>query len=141
MATTGDCNITGSFLKKYIGNKSCFSDPVDGATGSLYIPATDVVLPDISDEFKIERKYESTNPRVGALGKCWTTNFETQLQINGTEANVLCTDGHVETFKYIADEWVNDKGGAEIYTLKREKDYFIFRANQEKRTYQYDSTG
>lgn len=99
------------------------------------------MLPDIHDEFKIERKYESTNPRVGALGKCWTTNFETQLQINGTEANVLCTDGHVETFKYIADEWVNDKGGAEIYTLKREKDYFIFRANQEKRTYQYDSTG
>ena len=141
LATTGDCNLTATCIKKYVGNKLTFSDPVDGATGSLYIPATDVVLPDIHDEFKIERKYESTNPRVGALGKCWTTNFETQLQISGTEANVLCTDGHVETFKYIADEWVNDKGGAEIYTLKREKDYFIFRANQEKRTYQYDSTG
>ena len=79
LATTGDCNLTATCIKKYVGNKLTFSDPVDGSTGSLYIPATDVVLPDIHDEFKIERKYESTNPRVGALGKCWTTNFETQL--------------------------------------------------------------
>ncbi|MPQ31630.1 hypothetical protein E4V42_09265, partial [Clostridium estertheticum] len=79
IATTGDANITGIILKKYIGNKLCFSDPVDGATGSLYIPATDIVLPDIHGEFKIERKYESVNTRTGSLGMGWTTNFESYL--------------------------------------------------------------
>ena len=53
-ATTGDVKIVSTALKKYVGNKVCFSDPVDGATGSLYIPATDIVLPDIHEEFKMK---------------------------------------------------------------------------------------
>ena len=92
LATTGDMNITSTVLKKYVGNKLCFSDPVDGATGSLYIPATDIVLPDIHEEFKVERKYESVNPRCGVLGRNWTASFETFLDISDNKVNVLCKD-------------------------------------------------
>lgn len=141
MATTGDCNITGSFLKKYIGNKLCFSDPVDGATGSLYIPSTDMILPDIHDEFKIERKYESVNPMTGMLGKNWTVNVETYIEINGDNASVLCTDGHVESFNKVNNLWINDKGGAKIYTLKEENNFYIFKSQIDKRIYTYDNLG
>ncbi|OOM76177.1 putative deoxyribonuclease RhsC [Clostridium puniceum] len=141
LATTGDANFTSTFIKKYIGNKVCFSDPVDGATGSLYIPATDIVLPDIHEEFKIERKYESVNNRTGLLGLGWTTNFETLLEFNGEKINVLCTDGHVETFNKAYDEWINDKGGAKIYSLKNKGDYWIFKIATEKKIYRYNNFG
>ncbi len=140
-ATTGESDISKNLLRSYVSNKFCFSDPVDGATGSLYIPATDIVLPDINDEFKIERKYESVNPRVGVLGKCWTTNFETTIEIKDNSAYVLCTDGHIETFNKINDEWVNDKGAAEIYTLKAKKDCWIFKSHIDKKIYTYDLSG
>ena len=141
LATSGDMNITSTILKKYVGNKLCFSDPVDGATGSLYIPATDIVLPDIHEEFKIERKYESVNPRIGTLGKNWTTNFETFLDISENKVNVLCTDGHVEIFNLIDDEWINDKGAAKIYVLKKNDDEWSLKCYKEKKTYYYDSEG
>nr|WP_246517023.1 RHS repeat-associated core domain-containing protein [Clostridium aciditolerans] len=140
-ATSGDVNLTSTFLKKYIGNKVCFSDPVDGATGSLYIPATDIVLPDIHEEFKIERKYESVNNRVGLLGLGWTTNFETCLGIQEQKVDVLCSDGHIEIFYKIEDEWVNDKGGAKIYSLDRKGDYWIFKTALDKKTYRYNNSG
>ncbi|MGM9933666.1 MAG: DUF6531 domain-containing protein, partial [Clostridium sp.] len=134
LATTGDMNITSTVLKKYVGNKLCFSDPVDGATGSLYIPATDIVLPDIHEEFKIERKYESVNPRTGTLGKNWTASFETFLDISDNKVNVLCTDGHVETFNLVDNNWVNDKGGARIYTLKEADGEWILKCYSDKKT-------
>ncbi|MCB2340725.1 DUF6531 domain-containing protein, partial [Clostridium estertheticum] len=141
IATTGDANITGIILKKYIGNKLCFSDPVDGATGSLYIPATDIVLPDIHGEFKIERKYESVNTRTGSLGMGWTTNFESYLYLENELVNVLCTDGHVETFTEVDGIFINDKGGATVYTLKCHDDSWIFKSYADKKTYKYNNLG
>jgi RHS repeat-associated protein len=141
LMTTGDANITSTFIKKYIGNKFCFSDPVDGATGSLYIPATDIVLPDIHEEFKIERKYESVNNRIGLLGLGWTTSFETCLGVEGEKINVLSSDGHIESFYLSDDEWINDKGGAKIYSLKQEKDYWIFKTALDKKIYKYNGSG
>ncbi|MHC1686048.1 MAG: RHS repeat-associated core domain-containing protein [Clostridiaceae bacterium] len=141
LATTGDVNILSIAAKKYISNKFCFSDPVDGATGSLYIPATDVVLPDIHEEFKIERKYESINKRVGALGLGWTSNFESCMAITENKVTVLCTDGHIETFNKVDDLWVNDKGGATIYTLNKEENLWIFKSFADKKTYKFNDDG
>ncbi|WP_238858897.1 RHS repeat-associated core domain-containing protein [Clostridium sp. YIM B02569] len=141
LATTGDANLTSTLIRKYVSNKLCFSDPVDGVTGSLYIPATDIVLLDIHEEFKIERKYESVNNRIGLLGLGWTTNFETCLGVEGEKINVLCPDGHIESFYLSDDEWVNDKGGAKIYSLKQDKDYWIFKTSLDKKTYKYNSSG
>ena len=128
-------------LKTKFTNKEFSMDPVDAVTGSLYIPAIDIVLPDIHEEFKIERKYESINSRVGLLGIGWTNNFETCLNIVGEKVNVLCSDGHIETFYQIEDEWVNDKGGAKIDSLSREKDCWIFKSFTDKRTSRYDNKG
>ncbi|AGX41813.1 DUF6531 domain-containing protein [Clostridium saccharobutylicum] len=71
----------------------------------------------------IERNYESLNNRVGLLGIGWRTSFETFVEVEGEKINVLCTDGHVESFYLIEDEWVNDKAGAKIYSLKQENNY------------------
>ncbi|NFL87633.1 RHS repeat-associated core domain-containing protein [Clostridium botulinum] len=141
IGTSGDANITTAVLKKYVGNKLCFSDPVDGATGSLYIPATDIVLPDIHEEFKIERKYESLNHRCGLLGIGWTVNFETLLNEVGEKVNILCSDGHIETFYKINNEYINDKGGARLYSLNQYEDYWEFKSYPEKKTYIYDNEG
>ncbi|WP_077867543.1 pre-toxin TG domain-containing protein, partial [Clostridium saccharobutylicum] len=122
-------------------NKCTDGDPIDTATGSLYIPATDIVLPDIHEEFEIKRKYESTNKRVGLLGKGWTNNFETYLKIADGKINVLCSDGHIETFYPIDDEWINDKGGRKSYSLMREGDYWKFKCFKEKKIYRYNNSG
>ncbi|MBU3134569.1 hypothetical protein KPL40_19360 [Clostridium gasigenes] len=103
--------------------------------------ATDIVLPDIHEEFKIERKYESVNNRVGLLGYGWTNNFETCLSVVGEKACVLCSDGHIETFYQLDGEWVNDKGGARIYALDRKENYWIFKSFQDKKTYRYNNLG
>ncbi|WP_315069728.1 RHS repeat-associated core domain-containing protein [uncultured Clostridium sp.] len=141
MATSGDVNWASLAVTTYVSNKFCFLDPVDGVTGSLYIPATDIVLPDIYEEFKIERKYESINNRIGVLGLGWTTNFETCLEVEGEKVSILCTDGHIETFYQVNDEWINDKGGAKIYSLSKKGTYWTFKIAQEKKTYRYNHEG
>ena len=37
------------------------------------------------------------------MGKNWTTNFETLIEVNENRAGVLCTDGHVENFNKLDD--------------------------------------
>lgn len=108
--------------KVYSKIRRYFSRYIDGATGSLYIPTTDIVLPYIHEEFKIERKYEYINPRCEALGKNWTT-----IDITENTVNALCSNGHVEIFNLIDDEWVNDKGAVKIYVLKFYKIILMIR--------------
>ncbi|BCZ45186.1 hypothetical protein psyc5s11_12530 [Clostridium gelidum] len=134
-------SISGKNETKSIENKKCTKDPIDTVTGSLYIPATDIVLPDIHEEFKIERKYESINEDVSVLGKSWKLNFDSFLDIRDKKVKVLCTDGHVETFNKVDENWLNDKGGAKIYSLKNEKDYWMFKSNKDKKIYKYDNLG
>ncbi|NRT79266.1 RHS repeat-associated core domain-containing protein [Clostridium beijerinckii] len=122
-------------------NEESRLDPVNAVTGSLYIPATDVVLPDIHEEFKIERRYESINTRVGLLGKGWTNNFETYVNILGETINVLCTDGHIENFYQVNGEWINSKGGTGRYSLKQEKNCWIFKSFLDKKIYKYSNLG
>ncbi|MCB2343289.1 AHH domain-containing protein [Clostridium estertheticum] len=105
------------------------------------MPATDIVLPDIHEEFKIERKYESVNTRTGSLGMGWTTNFESYLYLENELVNVLCTDGHVETFTEVDGIFINDKGGATVYTLKCHDDSWIFKSYADKKTYKYNNLG
>lgn len=116
-------------------------DPVNAVTGSLYIPATDIVLPDIHEEFKIERKYQSINNRVGLLGVGWTNNFETYLNISDEKINVLCSDGHIENFDKVDENWINSKGGTERYSLFEEKDCWIFKSFMDKKNYRYNNLG
>ncbi len=134
-------SISDKTSNKYNENKNCSLDPVDSVTGSLYIPSTDIVLPDIHEEFIIERKYESLNDGVSSLGKGWKPNFESFLEFEEEKVRVLCTDGHIETFNKVDEKWINDKGGAQIYFLKKEKDYWIFKSNKDKKNYKYDNSG
>ena len=121
-ATTGEVNLAKILLQNYLANKLTLADPVDGATGSLYIPAVDMKLPDIREDFAISRKYESINPRKGILGPGWTCSLESFLQYKGDLCHILCPDGHVESFHLREGFWHNDKGGSRRMELWEEKD-------------------
>jgi YD repeat-containing protein len=141
LATTGDPNLFTNIMNKYISNKICLGDPIDAATGSLYIPATDVVLPDIHQEFKIQRKYESLNQRIGLVGKGWLASFEASVNISNDIAKIICEDGHIETFNLVSGAWINDKGSANLYTLEENENSWLFISNVDKKKYYFDKQG
>ena len=111
-ATTGEVNLAKLLLQNYLANKLTMADPVDAATGSLYIPAVDMRLPGLDGDFTVSRRYESVNPRAGLLGQGWTCSAESFLQYRGDACSVLCADGHVEGFHKKDGAWRNDKGGS-----------------------------
>ncbi len=121
-ATTGEVDPIKILLRNYLANKLTLADPVDGATGSLYIPAVDMKLPDIREDFTISRKYESINPRSGLLGPGWTCSLESRLQYTAEQCYILCPDGHVESFCLREDGWHNDKGDSHRMELREEKE-------------------
>ena len=151
-ATTGDANLTKILVSNYISNKWCGADPVDMATGSLYIPATDMTLPDILEDYKVTRKYESINQRSGLLGYGWTCSLESCMLITERFCKVLMQDGHVETFERELTEgdatearWVNDKGASRAVTLemqnKEGRNYWILQDHREQKIYTYNAEG
>ncbi|WP_294354435.1 RHS repeat-associated core domain-containing protein [uncultured Clostridium sp.] len=117
------------------------ADPIDAVDGSLYIPAVDIQLPDIHNEFLIERKYESTNYETGVFGFGWTSNFESYIEEYDDYIEVSCSDGHVEKFNIVDGEYINTKNGAKLYTLNKVKDIWIFKSYSEEKTYKYNELG
>ena len=140
-ATTGDANLTKILVSNYISNKWCGADPVDMATGSLYIPATDMTLPDILEDYKVTRKYESINQRSGLLGYGWTCSLESCMLITERFCKVLMQDGHVETFEHENSEWINDKGASHAVTLTKCNGGWQLRDEREKKTFFYNEDG
>lgn len=140
-ATTGDVNLVKTFLKNYAINKLTVCDPVDAATGSLYIPATDMRLPDVEEDFLITRKYESINPRVGILGLGVISSLESYVKDQRDICSVLCADGHVEGFHKIDNVWVNDKAGTKRLELVEAEDGYLMLDKLEKRVYCYAKDG
>lgn len=140
-AYTGDINPAKSIITSVVTNKIFGGDPIDVTTGSLYISSTDVVLPDINNDFKIERRYESLETRVGAFGLGWTSNIENYVYVKNNRAEVLCDDGHVEIFNLKNGEWINEKGQSKNYILVDTNDGYLFTSNIEKLKYVFDSNG
>ena len=140
-ATTGEVDLGKIFLRNFISNKLTLADPVDGATGSLYIPAVDMKLPDLEEDFIISRKYESINPRSGLLGHGWVSSLESFLQYKKDVCYILCTDGHIESFHQRGGEWQNDKENTKRITLKQKPDCFELYDALEKKTYTYGEAG
>ena len=146
VATTGDADLGQIFLRNYLSNKLTLADPVDGATGSLYIPATDMRVPDFYEDYCITRKYESINRRTGMLGYGWTCSLESRFSYRSGACLILCTDGHVEGFHKRNGVWENDKGNTQRMQLQ---EYAVDGQVQEWRLYDaakkmryiYDRTG
>lgn len=69
--------IGGAVISKMLGiapdNCQYAGDPVNVTTGSFYINAKDLEMPDLSGYTRIERKYSSINKRSGLLGAGWTS--------------------------------------------------------------------
>ena len=141
LAYTGDINPLKSIATSYVTNKLFSADPVDVATGSLYVPSTDVVLPDIDEEFIIKRMYDSTENRVGVFGQGWKMNYETFVYRKGNRAEVLCEDGHKECFIRENNEWKNEKSNAKNYILVEDNDEYNLIDSAQRKKYVYDRTG
>ena len=87
-------------------------DPVNVASGSFYITAKDLEMPEFVRVFRIERKYASINKNSGLLGPGWTMNLDSCLSSEEEKVTVLCPDGHTETFRKDEGSWKNTKGGS-----------------------------
>lgn len=141
VVTTGDGDFLRSFISNGVSNKMYLSDPIDACTGSLHIPATDLVLPDIGGDFTIHRAYESVNVLCGGLGKGWTASFEGRLLLGGDIVDFLHPDGHLETFLKKGGGWWNDKGGAQEFQLKEKEGGWQIQAVREQKVYQFGLDG
>ena len=141
VATTGEADLGQIYLRNYISNKLTLADPVDGATGSLYIPATDMRVPDFYEDYCITRKYESVNRRTGILGYGWTCSLESMLSDRSGACLILCPDGHVESFHRYEGSWHNDKGNSDRMQLMELEDEWRFYDAVERKQYVYDRQG
>lgn len=103
---------TGTALGVSPQNCLYAGDPVNVASGSFYITAKDLEMPDLSEVFRIERKYASINKNSGLLGPGWTMNLDSCLSSEEEKVTVLCPDGHTETFRKDEGSWKNTKGGS-----------------------------
>ena len=133
-------NAGNKFKNICLKAKDKIGDPIDAVDGSLYIPAVDIQLPDINNEFKVERKYESTNYETGIFGYGWTSNIECYLKEDDV-VTVLCSDGHVEIFNFEDGEYINTKNNSRLYTLKKENNNWLFKSYDEDKTYKFDESG
>ncbi len=145
-------NITGqkfvwqqSLIMALSTNLVASIDPVNMATGAFFLTATDLVLPDlIENGFKLQRIYNSVLPCHGGLGKNWMLGLESRLFFREEEGliSAMCMDGHMERFRRVEDEWINQREGDARYQLKKvEKDGYALIYIPEQKWYAYDDMG
>ena len=96
---------TGTALGVSPQNCMYAGDPVNVATGSFYITAKDLEMPDLSEVFTIERKYASIHKSSGLLGAGWTMNIDSCLLFEEEKVKVLYPYGHTVTFLKDEDSW------------------------------------
>ncbi len=68
------------------------ADPVNSLTGSYTTSVTDAALPGIGVPFRLTRTYNSADTSTGALGRGWTHNLATSLDIKSYGDVLLRSD-------------------------------------------------
>jgi YD repeat-containing protein len=97
------------------------ADPVDVATGELFIDVTDVSLPG-SLPFAVRRIHQSSY-RVGhAFGPAWVTNLDHRLEVDDAGVAYLGDDGTLPLFPHIGDGEVVEPGEGARLRLRADPD-------------------
>jgi len=118
-------------------------DPVNVVTGSFDMKSVDLIMEDIGVTLEIKRIYNSKDTSIGSMGRSWSFNFETKLEIEKEEIKLICEDGHVETFNKTEDKWVNENPNNEAWLLSKEKfsDVYLLKTRDKKEYYYHSNNG
>jgi len=98
------------------------ADPVDAVTGGYIIRTTDFILSSIPSAVKLERVYNTTNRKCGAMGKGWTFNYDSRIYRNISDSNQVYVEtisGHTVLFEKMDELWVNQSKGTSRFTLRK----------------------
>ncbi|MFR1351660.1 MAG: DUF6531 domain-containing protein [[Clostridium] symbiosum] len=133
-------------LGTHLASNAIFSiDPVDVATGGMFLAETDMAFNDIGDGvFKVQRFYNSVIPYYGTAGRKWRFSFESRIIFHDEKqkADVFCVDGHTESFLLTEEGYVNKKGGSRAYHLEAEEgEGFLLLESQGRKVYHYGLQG
>jgi len=116
-------------------------DPVNVVTGSFYIDATDLLIEDRGINLEIKRKYNSTDESTGPMGKGWTFEFESRIELRGDELTYVYPDGSVKEFEKKDEGWINASDDDELDKLTELENGQFSLKNKDKKTYIYDKDG
>lgn len=108
------------------------ADPVDAVTGGYIVRSTDFILSSIPSALKLERVYNTTNQKCGAMGKGWTFNYDSRIYRNNHDSNQVYVEtitGHTVLFEHIDELWINKTKGTARFTLQKTAAQDIFILN------------
>ncbi|WP_147525354.1 DUF6531 domain-containing protein, partial [Acetivibrio ethanolgignens] len=115
--------------------------PIDVATGAFLITATDFVLPDIREDIRVQRKYNSTNKEAGILGPGWSFSHEGHLYRSGNRLHAKLDGGITALFEWDGSQAANITRGCEWLELTREDDGWRICDGRDHKCYHYDGQG
>jgi len=81
------------------------TNPIEMATGLLKLEDTDLQIPGIGMDFRLERSYSSDNQEVGAFGLGWKDNLGSKLQMySDFNMGEFRYDGSTTSFSFVKDD-------------------------------------
>ena len=118
-----------------------FGEPIDVVTGAFLITATDFTLPDIREDLRVQRKYNSTSREAGLLGPGWSFSYECRLYCSGNRLHAKLDSGITAVFEWDGSHAVNVTRGCEWLELTGEDDGFRIYDGRNYKCYHYDGQG
>ena len=118
-----------------------FGEPIDVVTGAFLITATDFTLPDIREDLRVQRKYNSTSREAGLLGPGWSFSYECRLYRSGNRLHAKLDSGITALFAWDGSHAVNVTRGCEWLELTGEDDGWRIYDGRNYKCYHYDGQG
>ncbi len=120
-------------------SRTTTADPVDVITGGLSVAYTDLIVPDIRDDFRLVRTYSSTSmKRAGILGRYWKYNVESHAHIAQNHVRIILPDMHAEEFTCQEGSWENTRTNRKRYALREEDGQYVLKDALKGDAYTYD---
>ena len=116
-------------------------DPVNVVTGSFYIEATDLLIEDRGIDLCIKRRYNSLEENVGVMGKGWTFEYDSHLNIDNDNITLIYPDGHKKEFKKTGSIWKNQNDESEAEILEEDIATGGYILKSKDLSYRYDNKG
>ena len=119
-----------------------FGEPIDAVTGAFLITASDILLPDIMESVRLERRYRSTDRRKGWLGLGWHFAYEGKLLKDGELLHVQLPEGYTAAFLQTGEEY-HDTIGNGRFRLSHEglTGRWKVTDGHKRKTYFYNEKG
>ena len=127
---------------------ACVGEPVDLATGNMYLTHTDYTASGLSRELSLVRTYNSQNQNSGIFGVGWSTPFDEELTvIDPLHLSISRGNGSVVYFgRYNESETIyvpymppDDKSQVIVDESGTDTEYVLMLKSGEKRV--FDSAG